>query len=72
MTHARFRVVRVEWDLDDSDGLWWETGDLPDRVDAELQAVETTYPRAGTWRATLRLHDSEGAHATGSAEVVVP
>ncbi len=53
----RAEIVRYQWDFDDGDGLWWETGRAPDADSSEPVIAEHVYMREGTYTATLRILD---------------
>ncbi len=60
--NASGRIVAYQWDFDDSNGLWWDTGADPDFV-APGDGPETvthTYSRRGPYTATLRVVDHVG------------
>ena len=65
-------IVLYNWDIDDSDGLWWETGANPDldingdplRTGDRLESLTYVYRRRGTFTPTLRVEDDGGLHKT--------
>ena len=59
------RIVAYQWDVDASDGLWWDTGRDPDFVspDGQGNLVDNwtyRYLRTGNYTATLRVVDNIG------------
>ncbi len=67
------RIVAIQWDVDASNGLWWDTGAQADYVDAP-DASDTfvyTYLRAGDYTATLRVVDHVGQTKTTTVQVRV-
>ncbi|MFN3198797.1 MAG: PKD domain-containing protein [Bradymonadia bacterium] len=49
-----------QWDVDDSDGLWWETGAPPDYVSGDRQqGIQHTYLAAGSYNVTLRVVEND-------------
>lgn len=73
-------IATYQWDVDSSDGLWWEDanpeepGDFvtPQRDGEEPRATfEYTYPRAGNYTATLRVIDEIGQSKTTTVTVRV-
>ena len=56
--NADARLMAFFWDVDDEDGLWWETGAQPDFVTGDAERLfRHTYEHAGVYRATLRVVD---------------
>ena len=63
-------IARWQWDWDDSDGLWWETGADPDYETTDrYAAADHQYMHAGTWVATLRAVD-DGSPARDGLDTV--
>ncbi len=63
--NAMGRIVAHQWDFDDANGLWWETGAQADfQSPADDGSVSETavhvYQRAGDYTATLRVIDHIG------------
>ena len=53
-------IAAYQWDVDDSDGLWWETGADPDYVTADGRELIThTYMQSGNYTATLRVVENQ-------------
>ena len=53
-------IAEFQWDVDASDGLWWETGAPQDYVtDNASTLIRHTYQRAGIYTATLRVVDDD-------------
>jgi hypothetical protein len=65
-------IILYSWDVDDSDGLWWETGANPDldmngdalRTGDHLESLSYIYQRRGTYSPTLRVEDDGGLYKT--------
>lgn len=65
-------IIVYAWDVDDSDGLWWETGANPDldvngdplRTGDKLESLSYVYRRRGTYTPTLRVEDDDGLYKT--------
>jgi cysteine-rich repeat protein len=76
--HPNFaaRIVRYQWDVNASNGLWWDTNSPPDYqtpgADGVLgQIFEYSYNSPGNYRATLRVIDDAGEHKTSFVDVRV-
>ncbi|MFN3199897.1 MAG: PKD domain-containing protein [Bradymonadia bacterium] len=53
------QIVAYQWDVDASDGLWWDTGAQADFQTADLnQTFDHTYAGRGSYNATLRVVDA--------------
>lgn len=60
------RIVAYYWDMDASNGLWWETGAAPDldangnpmRTGDQFANLDYVYRRQGTYTVTLRVEDN--------------
>jgi outer membrane protein assembly factor BamB len=61
-------IVSYEWDFDASDGLWWETGTLPD---ATSPTATNTYGDDGIYIVTLRVIDNGNLSAKDTCNVTV-
>jgi outer membrane protein assembly factor BamB len=61
-------IESYEWDFDASDGLWWETGAVPDATDP---TPTHTYGDDGEFVATLRVTDNDNLSATDICNVTV-
>jgi hypothetical protein len=61
-------IVSYEWDFDSSDGLWWETGVVPD---AKSSTPTHIYGDDGIFVATLRVIDNDNLSATDTCNVTV-
>ncbi|MFN3198137.1 MAG: PKD domain-containing protein [Bradymonadia bacterium] len=58
--NSQAEIARFQWDVDDSDGLWWETG-APVDFESNNKSVVFThrYMRPGIFKATLRVVDND-------------
>ncbi|MFN3201750.1 MAG: PKD domain-containing protein [Bradymonadia bacterium] len=66
------RLVGWDWDVDDSDGLWWETGVAPDFTSDNASSIFThRYVQQGVYTATLRVRDDQDASSTITRTVTV-
>ncbi len=68
------RIIAWQWDIDASNGLWWETGANPDFQTGGADAVNSwtyTYLRAGDYTATLRVVDNVGQSKETTVDVRV-
>lgn len=68
------RIVAWQWDVDASNGLWWDTGADPDFQTGGNNppaTFEYTYPRAGNYTATLRVVDADDQFKTATVNVRV-
>jgi outer membrane protein assembly factor BamB len=61
-------IETYEWDFDSSDGLWWETGAVPD---ATSQITTHIYGDDGEFIVTLRVTDNDNLSATDTCNVTV-
>jgi len=61
-------IESYQWDFDSSDGLWWETGAVPD---ATGPTSTHTYGDDGIYIATLRVTDNDNLSATDICNVTV-
>ncbi|MFX0205688.1 MAG: PQQ-binding-like beta-propeller repeat protein, partial [Candidatus Hodarchaeota archaeon] len=61
-------IESYEWDFDASDGLWWETGAVPD---ATGPTSTHTYGDDGEFIVTLRVIDNDNLSATDTCNVIV-
>jgi hypothetical protein len=60
------QIVLYSWDMDSSNGLWWEEGAAPDldangqplRSDDRLKSFTYVYQRRGNYTVTLRVQDN--------------
>ena len=63
-------IGTYQWDRDDHDGLWWQTGRPPDFETADPHAhFEAWHERAGVYDATLRVIDRGDASLTDLTRV---
>ncbi|MFN3202685.1 MAG: PKD domain-containing protein, partial [Bradymonadia bacterium] len=52
------QIAAYQWDVDNSDGVWWDTGAAPDFETADRnQSFTHTYTTRGTYTLTLRVVD---------------
>lgn len=66
------QIVRYDWDVDDSDGLWWQTGAAPDfSTTTRGQIFTHRYLSQGDHVATLRVTDDLDRAATITRTVAV-
>lgn len=70
------RIISWEWDVDASNGLWWDNNGQRDFLTPTLggqpqDTFEYTYPRAGVYTATLRVTDNLNAVKTTTVTVRV-
>lgn len=67
------RILAYQWDVDASNGLWWDVaGATPDYNSADAQAAFSyTYQRAGNYTATLRVVDNGNPALTDTETVTV-
>ena len=64
-------IVAYQWDVDDSDGLWWETGAPKDyETDSLRAAIGHVYNVAGIYTATLRVVDDDATSPLSSTRTV--
>jgi outer membrane protein assembly factor BamB len=61
-------IESYEWDIDAGDGLWWETGAVPD---ATGPTSTHTYGDDGIYIATLRVTDNDNLSATDICNITV-
>jgi predicted GH43/DUF377 family glycosyl hydrolase len=61
-------IVSFECDFDASDGLWWETGGIPD---ATGSTSTHTYGDDGVFIVTLRVTDNDNLSATDTCNITV-
>jgi hypothetical protein len=61
-------ITSYEWDLDASDGLWWETGAVPDATGPTPTHV---YGDDGIFIVTLRVTDENGEQDTDTCNITV-
>ncbi|MEZ4434715.1 MAG: PKD domain-containing protein [bacterium] len=71
--NADSRIVAYQWDVDASNGLWWDNNGQPDAniPGGGAGTFEYTYPRTGNFTATLRVLDNLGQSNTTTVTVVV-
>ncbi|MCB9538637.1 MAG: PKD domain-containing protein [Myxococcales bacterium] len=65
------RIIAYQWDVDNRDGLWWETNADPDFEGNDEASFEHRYQRAGVYTATLRVVDNVGQSKTTTVTVTV-
>ncbi len=66
--NADASIVSYYWDMNQADGLWWQTGANPDtdvngnimRTADRLKVFDYTYRNRGTYVPTLRVEDNNG------------
>ena len=64
-------LATYQWDWDDSDGLWWDTGADPDYETTDPDAEPThRYMHHGTYHATLRVIDDGSPARTDTDRTV--
>jgi len=61
-------IESYEWDFDSSNGLWWETGAVPD---ATGPTPTNIYGDDGIFTATLRVADNEGGLGVDTCNITV-
>ncbi len=61
-------IEAYEWDFDQSDGLWWETGTLPDAIGPNPTHI---YGDDSLFIATLRVIDNDNLSATDTCNITV-
>ena len=61
-------IVTYEWDFDQSDSLWWETGTEPDATGI---IASHTYGDDGVFVATLRVTDNDNLSAIDICNITV-
>ncbi|UCG70649.1 MAG: PQQ-binding-like beta-propeller repeat protein, partial [Thermoplasmata archaeon] len=61
-------IINYEWDFDESDGLWWETGAVPEATGITPSHV---YGDNGVYIVTLRVTDDTGISDTDTCDVTV-
>jgi outer membrane protein assembly factor BamB len=61
-------IESYEWDFDLSDGLWWETGAVPDATGPTTSHI---YGDDGVYIVTLRVTDNDNLSATDACNVTV-
>jgi len=61
-------IESCEWDFDSSDGLWWETGAIPDAISPNPTHI---YGDDGLFIATLRVTDNDNLSATDTCNITV-
>jgi outer membrane protein assembly factor BamB len=61
-------IVSYEWDFDANDGLWWETGAIPDAIGPTPTHI---YGDDGIFVATLRVTDNDNLSAMDICNVTV-
>lgn len=71
--NADSRIVAYQWDVDASNGLWWDNNGQPDAniPGGGAGTFEYTYPRTGNYTATLRVLDNLGQSNSTTVTVVV-
>ncbi|MCB9538635.1 MAG: PKD domain-containing protein [Myxococcales bacterium] len=65
------RIISYQWDVDNRNGLWWDTNADPDFETGDAGSFEHTYQREGVYTATLRVVDSVGQSKTTTVTVRV-
>jgi outer membrane protein assembly factor BamB len=61
-------IESYEWDLDSSDGLWWEMGAIPDATGPTPTHI---YGDDGLFIATLKVTDNDNLSATDTCNITV-
>ncbi len=65
-------IDAFQWDVDASNGLWWDNNGQPDfETDDSATPFEYQYLRRGNYTATLRVVDSAGQTKTTTVQVTV-
>ncbi len=65
-------IISFDWDYDDEDGLWWNTGADPDFQTSNLNEIPVyKYITNGTYTATLRVTDNIGSENTDNIVITV-
>ncbi len=70
--NPRARIIAYRWDVDASNGLWWETNAPQDFVSPDRDAVFAyRYQRRGNYTATLQVVDDHNNTKSTTARIAV-
>ena len=66
------QIVTYQWDADESNGLWWETGAPPDfETVNSFDLFEFTYNDRGQYAATLRVLDDSDPVLADTTRIII-